>query len=211
MAIAEPYPLAFLSNLLAPVSECSFDLARFEENSGSGSGQHWAAQLATPLWQIQLPLSPRRWGAAREINAKIFALGSNGSFLFDDRSYRPATTQTPGSAAKVGTIAADRRSLAITGLSASYRVTAGDRLSIAHSSGRIYFGQFVESVTAAAGGTTGQIAVEPPLPHPIATGAAVVLDRPLIRVKVPQGNFAPFRDQPGRLSSGAVLNMVQKL
>lgn len=210
MALVEPYPLAFLSAILAPVSECSFDLLRFEEASGSGSGQRWAAELADPLWQVTLPLSPRRWSAAREINAKVFALGTTRSFMFADGSYRPAGGGIAGTGVTVGAVGADRDSLSLSGLPLGYQITAGDRLSIVHSAGRYYFGMFAETVTASAG-STAQIAIEPPLPFGIAAGATVAIDRPLVRVTVPGGNFTPFRDNPGRLSSGASLTMVQKL
>ncbi|AZV00346.1 hypothetical protein [Paracoccus sulfuroxidans] len=211
MALIEPYPLAFLSDILTPVGSITFDLVRFEENSGTGSGQHWAAQLASPLWKLSLPLQPRDWRQAREINARIFALGSNRSFLFCDNSYRPANGQAAGGVVKVGVIGADRRTLSLTGLPPNFRVISGDRLSIGHSGGRQYFGQFVETMTASGAGALGQVSIEPPLPMPVTASMAVVLDRPVIRLRVPQGSFTPFTDTPGYLSSGASLTPVQKL
>jgi len=211
MALSEPYPLAFLNDRLKPVSDCIPELLRFEEQSGSGNGQAWTAQLAPPLWQFSLSLGPRNWEQAREINAKIFALGTMRSFLFADGSYKPASGDIPGSGVTIGAIAADRITLSLAGLPAGYRLTAGDRLQITHSGGRYYFGMFAESGTANGSGATGQIAVEPALPLPIAAGATASLGRPLIRARVPQGNFVPFRDAPGRLSTGASLTLIQKL
>ncbi|MBD9528377.1 hypothetical protein [Paracoccus sp. PAR01] len=211
MALSDPYPLAFLSAILTPVADCAFSLSRFEEQSGSGNGQQWTAQLATPLWQVSLSLGPRHWEAAREINAKLQALGSMRSLLFADGSYSPANGQAAGSGVTISAIGSDRTTIALTGLPAGYRIAAGDRLSITHSSGRYYFGMFSDHDTANGSGVATAIPVDPPLPLPIAFGAAVRIEQPIIRARVPAGNFTPFTDQPGRLSTGASLTLIQKL
>lgn len=208
MPLVEPYPLAFLSAIL-PVGSCQFALQRFDEASGSGSGQFWSAELADPLWLVSLSLSPCRWALAREVNAKITALGHNRSMLFTDRAYRPAAGGTPGTGVTVGSIAADRTAIALSGLPGGYTVTAGDRIGIISGSTR-YFGEFVETVTATGAGNTVQIAINPPLPLATVTGAPAALGSPSIRLRVPQGGFTPFTETTGGMSSGTTLTLEQK-
>lgn len=210
MALADVYPLAFLSDLLRHQS-LTLDLLRFDEQSGSGDGRFWAARLATPLWQVTAPMIVRDRFAAAEISAKIRALdGMRRQFLFEDKSYSPASGGVPGSSVKIASISADRTAIALNSLPAGYRVTAGDRMSIAWGSGRYFFAEFAETVTANGSGVTAQIAIMPYLPQSIATGAAVELARPRLKAIVPPGGFTPFTDIPGRLSQGASLILLQK-
>lgn len=209
MALTEPYSLAFLSSIL-PVADCTFEPLVFEEQSGSGSGQFWTAQMADPLWQVSLSLASCAWPLAREINAKVTALGSMKSMHFRDPIYVPAAGGNPGSGVSVSAISADRTAIALTGLPAGYVVTAGDRLSILRSSASYYFGEFAETVTASGSGVTVQIGINPPLPMLLATGAAATLGGPIIRLRVPPGGFKPYTQMLGGYSSGASLTMVQK-
>lgn len=211
MALAEPYPLAFLSNILAPLSSCQFDLLRFEEASGSGNGQQWTAELSDPLWQVTLSLSPRRLAAAREISSKLQALGTMRSFHFADPLYSPAAGGAAGSGVTVRIRNTDLTAIGLAGLPAGYRITAGDRISALYGGAAFYFGTFAESITASAAGETGVVAIDPPLPPEILAGAPVVLDRPVIRLRVPPGGFVPFTSLPGAYASGASLTLVQKL
>ncbi|MDS9468600.1 hypothetical protein RGQ15_13605 [Paracoccus sp. MBLB3053] len=210
MALTEPYPLAFLNDMLAPIADCQLSLVRYEEQSGSRSGQFWTAQLAPPLWQAAITLGPRRWEEGREINAKVTALGTMKSFLFADPCYAPASGATAGGSVVIGTIATNRTMLSLIGLPAGYRITAGDRFSTTHSGGRYYFGEFVESITANGSGVTGQVAIEPPLPQGVVSGPNVRLDRPLIRLRVPQGSFTSFTFTPGGLATGGSIIGMQK-
>lgn len=210
MALADVYPLAFLSDLLQP-SSCTFSLRRFDEHSGSGDGRFWTAQMAPPLWEVSLALRPRPRGKAAEINAKLWALeGTRRAFLFEDRSYNPAAAQAAGNSVTLSSIGTDRASVALTGLPASYRVTAGDRMSIAFGSGRQFLAVFAETVTANSIGTTGQIAISPFLPLGVGTGAAVVMDRPRLKAIVPPGGYTAFTDMLGGISQGAALTLLQK-
>lgn len=210
MALADVYPLTFLSDLLRHQS-LTFDLMRFDEQSGSSDGRFWAARLAAPLWQVTAPMIVRDRVTSAEISAKIRALdGMRRQFLFEDKSYAPAWAVAPGSAVKIASISADRTAIALNSLPASYRVTAGDRMSIAWGAGRYFFAEFAETVTANGSGVTAQIAIMPYLPQGIATGAAVEMARPRLKVIVPPGGFVPFTDTPGRLSQGASLTLLQK-
>ena len=135
--------------------------------------------MAPPLWEISAPLIVPSRASAAEISAKIRALdGMRRQFLFEDKSYRPASSGAPGGSVKIASINADRTAVALNSLPASYRVTAGDRMSIAWGSGRYFFAEFAETVTANGSGVTAQIAIMPYLPQGIATGAAVEIGLP---------------------------------
>ncbi len=167
--------------------------------------------MAPPLWEISVALIVPGRASAAEISAKIRALdGMRRQFLFEDKSYRPASGGTPGGSITVNSINADRTAIALAGLPAGYRVTAGDRMSIAWGSGRYFFAEFAETVTANGSGVTAQIAIMPYLPQSIATGAPVEMARPRLKAIVPPGGFTPFTDIPGRLSQGASLILLQK-
>lgn len=209
MALSEPFPLTFLGAALLIV-DCKIELARFEEQSGSGSGQFWSSELADPLWQVFVSLAPCLWRQAREINAKVAALGTMKSFHFRDPTYAPGGGRSPGSGITISSISATRTDLALTGLPGGYVVTAGDRISILRSGASYYYGEFVETVAANGAGVTPQIAINPPLPLLVAAGASVALITPILRLRVPAGGFTPYTEMLGGYSSGAVLNMVQK-
>lgn len=208
MALVEPYPLVFLSSILR-VSDCQFSVVQFEEESGSGSGQMWAAELADPLWQVAVSLAPCEWRVAREVNAKVNALGTMKSMHFADPTYTPSGG-VAGPSVAVGGINSARTEIALTGLPGAYRIAAGDRLSIDRNGASYYFGEFVEPVIASGAGQTGQVAISPALPVSIGLGDVVAMDAPVIRLRVPQGGFSPYREMMGGYSSGASINLVQK-
>ena len=207
MALSEPYPLAFLSNILR-IASVQFDLLRFEESSGAGSGQLWTAEMADPLWQATITMSNCEWPLAREINAKVKALGTMKSMHFADASYSPAAGGTPGSDVTISAISADRTRIALTGLPAAYRGTAGDRLNINSGGASLYIGEFAETVSANGSGVTAQITITPPLPFSLATGASVAMAAPVLRARV--GAFTPYTWQLGDYGAGASLTLVQK-
>lgn len=207
MALTEPYPLAFLSSILR-IASCQFDQLRFEEASGSGGGQRWAAEMDDPLWQVTIALANCNWPLAREVNAKVVALGSMKSMLFADPRYMPAAGGSPGAGATIGSISAARNAIALAGLPAAYRVTAGDRLSINSGGVSLYFGEFAETLVANGSGQTAQISINPPLPQSLAAGAAVALGAPVLRARV--GSYTPYAWQLGDYGSGASLTLVQR-
>ncbi|MCB5412345.1 hypothetical protein [Pseudogemmobacter faecipullorum] len=144
MALTFPYPLAFLSDVLR-AGDVSFDMRRNDEMSGSGSGQFWAAELAPPLWQVTMSLAARRPEQAREIDAKIRALGiGRQTLLFTDPTYAPASRIDPGGSASIGSISADRTRISLAGLLPDYVATIGDRISVSLGAGRYWTAELAE-------------------------------------------------------------------
>jgi hypothetical protein len=209
MALTLPYPLDFLSDILR-LGDVTWDVQRNDETSGSGDGQFWSAELARPLWTVEITLGAYYLRHGREIDAKIRALGLNKAMLFADPTYEPARLYDPGDDVTVAAIGDTRVSLALTGLPAGYEVAAGDRLSIV-SGETYYFGEFSEGATASSTGETGEIAVFPPLFFANSVGGRVEMARPVLKAVVVQDGHTPHTTNLGRIASGASLSLRQKV
>ena len=213
MALSFPYPLAFFCDLLR-VNRVRLRLQRNDEQSGSGDGRFWSAELARPLWTAEASLATRPETEARELEAKIDGLdGMHGTFLFSDPAYKgPASGVTSGlGAVTILGISADRGGISLSGLPAGYVVTAGDFLSIVHGT-YVYFGRFAEGGTAGVGGNLAVRAIRPFLPLTVQTGAAVELVLPYFKAIIPPGGYAPFNyDLPsGEIAVGGSLTVLQR-
>lgn len=225
MALVFPFALSFLNDLIGQ-GDVSWDLRRNQELSGSGDGRFWAAVLSRPLWTVNITLGQAYAPYAREIDAKIRALGEGReAFLFEDDSYWPAAGLHPGLGATVLDFGADRTTIRLQALSTGYKIHPGDRFS-AIFGGRYYFGEFVEgtntvpadidavrpTVEAATGTlTTPFLAINPPLPLSATIGTPVELFRPVLRAQIPPGGYKAFTASRMRLRTGAVLSIMQKV
>ncbi|MDS9467354.1 hypothetical protein RGQ15_07170 [Paracoccus sp. MBLB3053] len=209
MTVSFPYTLAHFANQLE-LTSVRPELLRFDEQSGSGDGRIWAAQLARPLWQVSGALRPRSAAKAREINAKAAALdGSNKTFVWANPVYAPAAGATTLPGVTVSAIASERGRISLTGLPSGRVVTAGDYLSIGYS-GRYYFGAFAETLTANGSGNIANIEIRPYLPLGISAGAVVELGQPKMFAFIPPGGFTPFEETPDGNAVGASIRLLQK-
>lgn len=212
MAVTYPLPLADLSDVLR-AKTCVVRLERFDEYSGSGDGRFWSASMAKPLWRAEIVLADRTARDARRLEAKINALrGSSGTFLFSDPSYPGPAYGNAMGGVTVSAVSSDRDALSLAGFPANFEITAGDRLSITHSSGKRYYGEFVEDKQAGSGGSITGISVEPELPFGVAAGDVVKFARPEMIVAVIPDGYTPFTyDLPnGDIARGGKLVLRQK-
>lgn len=205
MALSFPYALDFLAQCLVG-PEIPLKLQRFDEMSGSGDGRHWSAQMAQPLWGVSYPLFAHSAVLGRELNAKVYGLdGMAKTMLWADPYYKgPASGVRTGlGAVTISGIRADRGALSLTGAPGGFLLTAGDYLSINHTSGRVYFGTFVE------GGTPGgQREIRPYLPLGFTAGATVELLRPRFKAMVTA--FEPFANSRGGWGQDASITLLQR-
>lgn len=204
MALSYPYALDFLSKCLnGPVIPLT--LQRYDEQSGGGDGRFWSAELSPPLWTASYSLYAKHADHAREINAKVQALdGMQKPFLWCDGYYEgPAHGPAGLGGVTVAGIRADRGAISLSGVPTGFQITAGDFVSITHSGGRVYFGQFAES---GAAGVTREL--RPYLPFGISAGAAVELVRPYFKAIVT--NYTPFANFRGRWGQDASITVLQK-
>lgn len=212
MALTFPYALDFLAKCLIGPS-IPLNLQRFDEQSGSGDGRFWAAQMAGPLWGATYSLYSKHGAHAREINAKVYALDGMSKVMFwADPYYKgPAEGVVAGNLTGVtvsGIRAADRGAVALTGLPQGQRIEAGDYLSITYTGGRVYFGTFAEAGTANAAGNIAQREIRPYLPMGIGVGASVELVRPYFRAMVT--DYTPFANYRGQWGENASITILQK-
>ncbi|MBL4918967.1 hypothetical protein [Szabonella alba] len=209
MALTFPYPLSFLSRWLEP-SQVTFALTRNDEMSGGGDGRYWAAQLASPIWRVNMVLRARYPEEGWAIDAKIDALnGSARAFLFSDPCYAPPVD--PGGSVVVEAIGEDRTALAFAGLPAGFMLRVGMRLSIAWGADRQYLATISEEVTANSEGVTGLCSVMPYLPFGIGVGATVEMVEPVLKVIIPPGGHNPFTFYAGNYMAGGTLSLIQKV
>jgi hypothetical protein len=211
MALSFPYALAALSDRLR-IGDVTFDVLRNDEMSGGGDGRYWSAELAPPLWQVRMGLTPYKLDYAREIDAKIRALGvGKQSFLFADPKYAPAAGAAPTSGVTIGSVSADRTQISLSGLPVDYVLSVGDRFSVNWGTGRVFFGEFSESRTATGLGNTGLGAIFPYLPFGISGGASVELAVPALKVIIPPGGHVPFTTGVDRIARSGALTLLQKV
>lgn len=215
MALTFPYPLEFFFDRL-PIKSGGPILQRFDEQSGSGDGRVWTAEMSPPLWSATFSLADQRTAVARDIEARIGGLdGSRGSFLFADPSYSDPAGGVAGdlSGVTVRNIrGADRGALGLSGLPPGQKVTVSDYLSIAYAGGRIYFGQFIEDGTANASGEIALREVRPYLPMGVTVGAAIELARPFLKGFIPPNGYRPYElDLPhGEIARGGSITILQR-
>lgn len=208
MALTFPFPLAFLSDELC-TGMVMPDFQRHDEMSGSADSRFWSAEMARPLWTFSFPLAARSAALARPVDAKIRALGVNKPFLFADPSYR-INGQSPGTGVTIGSVAADRTQISLSGLPAGFTVNAGMRFSVPYGSGRVFLGEAAEPRTATALGNASLFAISPFLPLSITAGAAVEMIKPVVKVIIPPGGYTPFGFDLGGIARPGALSLLQK-
>ncbi len=216
MALTYPYPLAYFADTLK-FTNLTLDPQRFDEMSGSGDGRHWSAELARPLWRATGTLKAVTAAEGELINAKVEGLdGPSKTFLFSHpMRAAPASGMTEGlSNVTVSSIRADRGGLSMQNLPVGFRLTARDLFCIPYSSGRVYFGRFLEGGTATEAGTISNREVRPYLPFGVGNGSPVILVRPYFKAIIPAGGWQPYTIEPGDdgrgIARGASITVLQK-
>lgn len=213
MSVATIYPLSFLGSLLREDGAVTMNLQRHDELSGSGDGRYWAAELARPIWTAQMNLMAMGRGCvgrAREIDAKIRALGVNRTFLWADPTYGGPSGGTISGGIYIASISADRTAIAFSGLPAGFVLAPGDRFSVECGTGRYYLGELTEAKTANGSGVTEQVGIYPYPPLALTAGAAVEMMAPIMKAIVPPNGYAPYGYQRKFVAQGATLTILQK-
>jgi hypothetical protein len=183
---------------------------------GIGSGQILTAELATPLWSVDIitPVSP--FDTGRGIRALLNDLNRPGQ-KFDvydpvaqypradpDGSILGAATPSIDTVGTDGTIT-------IKGLPVGYKLTRGDFMEINYGGRRCFF-EASQSATASAGGITGAFRVFPTIPSAVPVNTPVILKQPKIQCQfVPTELGYGTADSANWTMTGFQIKAIQKL
>lgn len=200
-----------------PITRVEWQLMRWDEYSGLGTGEVLAAQLAPPRWGASVELAPMYHDKAAAIQALIEALDGpiNNFYLYAPQ--KPFPRYDPrgeilGSASPVISIpGANNKSLSFAGMPSGYQLSAGDMFAVDYASNptRRYLGRLVGDSTASGSGSTGQIEVRPHLPAGIAAALPVMFLKPSARVFILPNTFNPGSAQ-GLFTTGMSFEVMQR-
>ncbi|WP_435658076.1 hypothetical protein [Brucella pituitosa] len=200
-----------------PITTVEWQLARWDEYSGLGTGEVMAAQLAPPRWSAKVTLAPMYHDRAANVQARIEALDGaiNNFFLFVPQKqfpvYDPDGNKLGLSEPKIDLLGANNKSLSIKDLPAGYQLTTGDMMAVSYGVNpvRRYLGRIVTDATTSANGFTGNFEVRPHLPAGIAVNLFVTLIKPAAKVFIIPNTFNPGTAE-GLFTTGMSFEVMQR-
>lgn len=184
MPLTFPFNLATFQETLRIASAPPFRLRLNEESSGLGSGQIITAERAPPKWVAEFSLITMEYAEAARVIALLTALGSSNRVWLYDPSipYPKADPKGLGistSPLTVSGLGSDGSSLRVSGLPASYVLSAGDMISVGYGlPSRRWLGRLVENATANGSGQTPIFSVMPHLPTGLVVGSTATVRKP---------------------------------
>jgi hypothetical protein len=216
MAITYPYSLAAFADRLK-ITEVVWDIQRNDELSGLGDARVWQTELADPLWTGDVKLAPGYHKDVKQIAALVRKLhGAQEAFyLFDPLSMYPQADPNGSilgsSSVQVHAVGADRNTLRLKGLPASYALTLGDKGQVAFSSDPVqnYFFEVSEDIGANGSGVTAAFEVFPHVPPGVVEDDVVTLAKPACRVFIMPGSSNPG-SASGLFTSGAGFKVMER-
>lgn len=203
--------MANLDDILK-IESVVWTIKRNDEFSGAADGRFYQAEISDPLWTATVTLAPDYNDQLKRVAARIRALrGSQNSFLMADPlsrypQYDPDGTILGPSVVKVAAVA-DPVTIAFKGLPSGYRLTTGDKFSIALGMGTA-FHEVSEDVTAGTDGVTPSFGIFPALPSAIAVEAVVRLVNASCNVIIVPGSHKPG-DMGPKITTGATFSVIQ--
>jgi len=218
MAWTFPLSLAdFYDKLRVAVPGRNWELARLDQLSGLGSGQPLRAELASPLWGLQVQLVGMGNAEADAILSLLELLNHPGrAFYFSNPKrphplYDPNGTLIAGFTPTIHTLNSNNRQMRIEGLPAGYRLTAGDMISWDYGNpARRAFHRITETVTASGAGLSPLFEVYPFIRPGSTTGIGVTLAKPAALAEIVPGTFDPGSADTVN-TSGITFNIMQRL
>jgi hypothetical protein len=189
---------------------------RNDETEGLGSGQVLIAELATPLWSVEINTPLTEFDDGREIRAILNDLSRPGATfeIYDPIAQYPRAdpdgsilgAATP----QLASIDGDAKP-AIKGLPVGYKLSRGDYFQM-DVSGRRYFFEVSEPAVANGSGVTPNFKVFPAFPISIPVNTAITLKQPKLKCQFVAGENAYGSAESNTWKmSGFRIKMVQKL
>jgi hypothetical protein len=216
MALSFPLDLSALSDKLRVVS-VTWDVQRFDEHTGTGSGHDIQAELAKPKWTAEIALGDYYEADLKQLAAIVRKLqgSQNAFYLCDPQSlypqYDPTGAILGASSVQIHTVGTDGQSLRLKGLPSAYKLTLGDKgqVNFGSSPARTYFFEVSESVTA-VGGVTPSFEVFPHVPTGLAANQSVVLTKPACKMIMLPGSFRPGATGEGHFTRDVGFKAIER-
>jgi hypothetical protein len=185
-----PLSLASLVDLIEFTS-IDWELDRFVETSGLGTGESLEAELAPPLWRAEAETIPMTNDAAKQLMARFYLLdgGQETFYLTNPLALYPVADPTGSilgaAAVKVKSVSTDNKALALKSLPNAYALTIGDFLAVDYGtpSRRALF-IVCASGAADSGGETAELELRPHVRPGVVADCAVTLLKPSAKVKL---------------------------
>ena len=217
MALSFPLSLAAFADRLM-IETATFSLSRNDQVSGLGNGQPLNAELASPLWRVDVTTYAHKNDDAEALAALIEVLGHPGRDFYIYNPRKASPREDPGGSILGGatpsiqSIATNNRQVRIQGLTGGYVLSAGDMSAFEYGpSGqkRRAVHRLLETVTANGSGLTPLVEVYPHIRTGAAEGDPVTLIKPALRAKLIPGTFR--QTQVGPLHQRLSFSAIQKL
>ncbi len=217
MALTFPLARAQFMDLL-PIASITFDCPEQMFHSRTAGGEVLPADLGPRLWQgtVELGLMLPDESAAVIPLINLLRGAGRSFFVCDVRRpwprLDPRGTLLGGATPQISQVAANAREMALMGLPAGYRLSAGDMLSFSYGANptRHALHELVTSAEASAAGVSGLFEVSPSIRPGAAVNAAVALIRPVCKALLVPASVQPGRSRRG-LTEGASFQFIQTL
>lgn len=205
-----------LLNDILEISSITVYPQRNDEVEGIGSGQILTAELATPLWSVEIDTPLSLFDVGRQLRAQLNSLTVPGAVfeVYDPIAsypfYDPDGSVLGASVVRIDTVAGDG-TITLKGLPNGYKLTPGDFMQIDYA-GRRYFYEVSVAATADSGGITTVFPVFPIFPSTIPANTPVTLLQPKIKCQLVPGELEyGTADSANWKMSGFRIKAVQKL
>lgn len=178
----------------------------------SGGGEILSSMLGQPKWVVNVSVEGGRHNRNLAEEADIMHLASRDGTLLAYDIRRPFPLADPvgaiigGGSGVLAAKGGDNRSISVSGLPSTYKLTKGDKLSILYSSTKRFLCTVEETVTA-SGGTTGLFEVWPFLPAAIAVSNVVTVSKPCGKFKL-QANSFRSSGGAGDITAGFTFSLI---
>lgn len=206
----------FLLNDILDIDSIRIRPKRNEEVEGIGSGQILRAEMATPLWEVDINTTISEFDDGRRIRALLNSIDVPGGYfyLYDPIAQYPINDPDgsimAGETIQIQTVGTDG-SVSFANAPAGFVFSPGDVFGVTYSGRNGYF-EIYESVTVAGDGTTDQFFTTPRVPAGVTALTAVTVIRPQIKVQIIPGQFTHGLTESSMWKMGAfTIKAVQKL
>ena len=203
MALTFPLSLNSFADKLR-ITSVQWQLKRWDQLSGVGSGDVLAAQLAPPRISGTVTIAPMYHDDAAEVQALVESLDGpmQSFFLYAPQKayprYDPDGSKLGASTVTIHTVGSNNKSLQLQGLPSGYVMSTGDYLAYDYSMNPVRrgFHRISETVTTPGSGISPLFEVRPHLRPGTTTGLAVTLIKPAAKVFIVPETFDPGTARP---------------